>query len=488
MTEPAASPRPQLSSGATFPAGFAWGVATAAYQIEGAVNEGGRGPSIWDTFSHQAGTTINGDNGDIACDHYHRWETDLDLMAQLGIPSYRLSLSWSRLQPAGTGPLNAEGVRFYRDLLAGCIARGITPYVTLYHWDLPQALQDDGGWPARQTAYRFGDYAGLVADALGDLAEHWITINEPMCAAFLGHSWGMQAPGFKDDSLAVPAAHHLLLAHGLALAEFRTRRPGTKLGITNIIGNLNPATDSQADRDATDYWDAVSNRIFLDPVYRGRYADSTIAAYGKYGLTATGEGAGAGDLVQPGDLDIISAPGDFAGVNHYTNMLVSAGPGADGTPNWTHVQPAPSSFGWSNTPGALKAVLARVAAEYTKLPLYVTENGVTFHDYVDPNGEVRDPRRIDYLRGYISAVGEAITAGVDVRGYFAWSFMDNFEWAEGYDKRFGLVYVDYGTQTRIPKQSAYWYRDTIAAHSAGTGSAGTDSAATATPVTAGATA
>ncbi|WP_307000412.1 glycoside hydrolase family 1 protein [Arthrobacter sp. V1I7] len=286
-------------------------------------------------------------------------------------------------------------------------------------------------------------------------------------------------PGFKDDSLAVPAAHHLLLAHGLALGEFRARRPKAKVGITNIVGNLNPATDTEADRQATEYWDAVSNRIFLDPVYRGRYADTTIAAYGRYGLTATGEDAGPRDLVQPGDLAIISAPGDFAGVNHYTNMLVSAGPGDGAAPNWTHVQPAPSSFGWSNTPEALKAVLKRVASEYTGLPLYVTENGVTFHDYVDPNGEVRDPERIDYLRGYISAVGEAIADGVDVRGYFAWSFMDNFEWAEGYDKRFGLVYVDYGTQTRIPKQSAYWYRDTIAAVRGATAQA-------ATPVTAGA--
>lgn len=463
MTQPAASARPELSTHASFPANFAWGVATAAYQIEGGVTEGGRGPSIWDTFSHQPGTTLRGDNGDIACDHYHRWEADLDLMAELGIPSYRLSLSWSRLQPTGTGPLNPEGVAFYRNLLAGCAARGITPYVTLYHWDLPQPLQDDGGWPARRTAYRFGEYAGLVAEALGDLAEHWITINEPMCAAFLGHSWGMQAPGIKDDSLAVPAAHHLLLAHGLALAEFRARRPAAKVGITNLIGNLNPATGSPTDRAATDYWDAIGNRIFLDPVYRGRYADSTLAVYGQYGLTATGEGAAAGDLVQPGDLAIISAPGDFAGVNHYTNMLVSASPSASGAPNWEHVQPTPSSFGWSDTPEALKAVLKRVASEYTDLPLFVTENGISLNDYVDPNGEVRDSERIDYLRGYVSAVGEAIADGVDVRGYFAWSFMDNFEWAEGYDKRFGLVFIDYGTQTRTPKQSAYWYRDTIAA-------------------------
>ncbi|WP_026554535.1 GH1 family beta-glucosidase [Arthrobacter sp. 35W] len=478
MTQASTTAHPELSARATFPAGFAWGVATAAYQIEGAVAEGGRGPSIWDSFSHQSGTTIHGDTGDIACDHYHRWEGDLDLMAELGIPSYRLSLSWSRLQPTGTGPLNPEGVAFYRNLLAGCAARGITPYVTLYHWDLPQPLQDDGGWPARHTASRFGDYAGLVADALGHLAEHWITINEPMCAAFLGHSWGMQAPGSKDDRLAVRAAHHLLLAHGLALAAFRERRPEAKVGITNIIGNLNPATQSEADRLATEHWDAVSNRIFLDPVYRGRYADSTVAAYGQYGLTATGEGAGGGDLVQPGDLALISAPGDFAGINHYTNMLVAAGDDT-GTPNWQHVRPTPSSFGWSDTPEALKTVLKRVASEYTSLPLYVTENGITLHDYVDPNGEVRDTERIHYLRGYISAVGEAIADGVDVRGYFAWSFMDNFEWAEGYDKRFGLVFVDYGTQRRIPKQSAHWYGGMIAAQQDGVRPARSTAGATA---------
>ena len=355
----------------SLPADFVWGVATAAYQIEGGVTEGGRGPSIWDTFSHTPGKTLHGDTGDIACDHYHRWETDLDLMAELGIPAYRLSLSWSRLQPAGTGALNPEGVAFYRNLLRGAVDRGITPYVTLYHWDLPQPLQDAGGWPERATAYRFGEYAALVAGALGDLAEHWITINEPICASFLSYSWGMQAPGFTDTGLAVRAAHHLLLAHGLALRALRDHRPGARVGITNLIGNLTPATDSTTDIAAVRSWDAQSNRLFLDPVYLGRYSGAVIEALGAYGITADEV---AGGLVQPGDLELISAPTDFAGVNHYTNMIVRADPTAANGISWEHVTPAPTSFGWSNTPEALTAVLLRVA-EISGLPLYVTESG-----------------------------------------------------------------------------------------------------------------
>ena len=451
---------------AAFPPDFAWGVATAAYQIEGGVAEGGRGVSIWDTFSHTPGKMLHGDTGDVACDHYHRWEGDLDLMAELGIPSYRLSLSWTRLQPTGAGELNPEGVEFYRALLAGARERGIEPYITLYHWDLPQTLQDAGGWPARETAHRFGEYAGLVADALGDLAEHWITINEPWCASFLGHSWGMQAPGHTDEEEAVRAAHHLLLAHGLALAEFRRRRPEAKVGITNILSQVRPLTDSADDLAAAAEMDVRANRLFLDPVYRGAYTPEVLAVFGKYGLTTglTGEATDDG-LVRPGDLALISAPGDFAGINHYTNFLVSRD---ESSPfngiRLQQAEPIVTTFGWSNTPEALRNILVRASKEYTGLPLYVTENGAAFHDYVNPDGEVRDTERTDYLRGYIGAVGEAIAAGADVRGYFAWSFLDNFEWAEGFDKRFGLVFVDYGTQKRTPKRSAHWYRELIAEH------------------------
>jgi beta-glucosidase len=451
--------RPSSSERGSLPADFVWGVATAAYQIEGGVAEGGRGPSIWDTFSHTPGKTLHGDPGDVACDHYHRWTTDLDLMAELGIPAYRLSLSWSRLQPGGTGPLNPQGVAFYRNLLRGAVDRGITPYVTLYHWDLPQELQDAGGWPERETAYRFGEYAALVADALGDLADTWITINEPICASFLSYSWGMQAPGLTDTGLAVRAAHHLLLAHGLALRAFRERRPSTRIGITNLIGNLTPATDSTADAAAVRSWDAQSNRLFLDPVYLGRYSEAVVDALGQYGLTVDEV---PGGLVRPGDLELISAPTDFAGVNHYTNMIVRADPTAANGISWEHVTPTPTSFGWSDTPEALTAVLLRVA-QISGLPLYVTESGASFHDYVTPDAMVHDPERIAYLDGYTGAVGRAVAAGADVRGYFAWSFLDNFEWAEGYSKRFGLVYVDYRTQDRIPKDSARWYSELIAA-------------------------
>jgi beta-glucosidase len=444
---------------------FVWGVATAAYQIEGGAAEGGRGPSIWDTFVRAPDAIFHGDDGDITCDHYHRWESDLDLMAELGIPAYRLSLSWARLQPAGSGPLNPEGVRFYRALLTGCRARGIEPYVTLYHWDLPQPLQDAGGWPQRATAERFGAYAALVADQLGDLAAHWITINEPWCAAVLGHAWGMQAPGHTDLTEAARAAHHLLLAHGLALAAFRERRPDAKLGITNILGNLTPFADTPEDRRATAAVDVRMNRLFLEPLYNCRYGEDVVAELGAHGLTDHETGGG---LVRPGDLARIAAPTDFVGVNHYTNLRIRHDPSAsrDGV-QMIPVEPAPTSFGWSDTPSALRDVLLRVAREFTPLPIHVTENGAAFADYPTPDGEVRDPERVHYLAGYTAGVAEAVAAGADVRGYFVWSFLDNFEWSHGFSKRFGLVYVDYPTQRRIPKQSAYWYRDLIANHRSG---------------------
>ena len=286
------------------PDGFVFGVATAAFQIEGGVAEGGRGPSIWDAFTMQPGAIHHGETAEVACDHYHRWESDLDLMAELGIPAYRLSLSWSRLQPTGEGPLNPEGVAFYRDLLRGCRARGIEPYVTLYHWDQPQPLEDAGGWPARRTAELFGEYAGLVADALGDLAEHWITVNEPVCASFLSYWWGMQAPGRTDLTEAVRAAHHLLLGHGLALRAFRDRRPEAKLGITNLVSNLAPASSSAEDAAATAALDIRFNRVFLEPVYHGSYGADVAAVFADQGLTADETDDG---LVRRGDLALISA-------------------------------------------------------------------------------------------------------------------------------------------------------------------------------------
>ena len=458
MTEPRRlSSTPHLDPSA-FPADFRWGLATAAYQIEGGAFEGGRGASIWDTFSHTPGLTNHGDTGDIACDHFHRWEADLDLLASLGVTDYRLSVSWSRLQPSGSGELNAAAVDFYAALLGGLRERGIRPLVTLYHWDLPQPLESAGGWPARETAYRFADYARRTVQALGHLADEWVTLNEPWCSAFLGYGYGAHAPGRTSMTDAVAAAHHLNLAHGLAVAQMRAVQPTARIGITNIVQDFVAATGTELDLAATTRLDAANNRVFLDPVYLGDYSASVREVLEPMGLA---------EVIQDGDLAIISAPTDYAGINHYQRLLVSHEDGA-GPFNLVEraAEPATTSFGWSVVPESLSAVLRRVASDFTPLPIYVTESGASFHDYVDPNGEVVDTERVDYLHGYLAAAGEAIAAGVDLRGYYAWSFLDNFEWAEGYSKRFGLVYVDYRTQERIPKLSAHWYQRLIAEHQA----------------------
>ena len=438
-----------------FPVDFRWGVATAAHQIEGGVHEGGRGTSIWDTFASD-GLTLNGDNGDIACDHYNRWASDLDLMASLGIRDYRLSLSWARLQPTGKGELNPEGVAFYTDLLTGLRERGIRPLVTLYHWDLPQPLEDAGGWPSRETAHRFEDYAARTVRTLGHLADDWITINEPWCIAFLGYGRGAHAPGKKDPSLAVAAAHHVNLAHGLAVRAIRSIDPSLRVGNSTIITDIVPLGPRPEDAAAARRLDAMSNRIFLDPVYLGGYSDAVRELFDPLGLDG---------LIEDGDLETISQPLDFVGVNHYQRVVAWA----DEDGSWLRVgerpaEPATTSFGWSVVPDSLRSVLLRVSREFSTLPIYITENGASFHDYVDPNGEVKDPDRIAYLRGYLAAAARAIGEGVNLQGYYAWSFLDNFEWAEGYSKRFGLVYVDYRTQERIPKASAHWYAGQIALH------------------------
>lgn len=450
------SAEPTLADIPAFPADFRWGFATAAYQIEGAATEGGRGPSIWDTFAHTPGLSFHGDTGDIACDHYHRWRADLDLLRDLGATDYRLSVSWSRLQPPGEGDLNPEAVAFYRAVLAGLRERGIRPLVTLYHWDLPQPLEGAGGWPVRATAERFADYAERTVRALGDLADDWVTLNEPWCSSFLGYGYGAHAPGRTEPAAAVAAAHHLNLAHGLALPRMRAVHPGARIGITNIVTDVVAATDSAADRAAAVRVDAGSNRFFLDPVYLGRYSDAVHEAFPT--LRAH---------IHEGDLDLIAAPVDYAGINHYQRVLVHHEDGAgmlDAVE--TPAEPATTSFGWSVTPDAFGAVLRRVAREFTTLPIHVTESGASYHDYVDPEGVVADVERVAYLRGYLDAAAEAIRDGVDLAGYYAWSFLDNFEWAEGYSKRFGLVYVDYRTQERIPKLSAHWYRRAIAEHRA----------------------
>lgn len=443
-----------------FPRDFRWGVATAAYQIEGGAREGGRGTSIWDTFAATDGLVRNGDTADIADDHYHRWQADLDLMASLGITHYRMSLAWSRLQPSGIGDLNPHGVAYYRELLTGMRERSIEPLVTLYHWDLPQPLEDAGGWANRDTAHRFAEYASRVVSELGYLASDWITINEPWCVSFLGYGTGAHAPGKKDTRLAVAAAHHTNLAHGLALAAIRMVDPALRVSNSNLVTDLVPATDSDADLAAVARLDAMNNRIFLDPVYTGEYSAAVHELFDDFGLR---------EVIHEGDLELIGRPVDFMGLNHYQRIVVSADDAA-GYLRLTErpAEPATTSFGWSVVPDSLRSVLERIAREFTTLPIYVTENGASFDDYADPNGSVNDPDRVAYLEGYLEAAAEAISSGVNLRGYYAWSFLDNYEWAEGYSKRFGLVYVDYPTQTRIPKQSAHWYRQLIADHTAAT--------------------
>jgi beta-glucosidase len=431
----------------TFPPGFRFGAATAAYQIEGAVHEDGRGESIWDTFCRVPGAIANGDSGDVACDHYHRWESDLDLMASLGLESYRFSIGWPRVQPDGSGPLNPAGVRFYRRLLEGLLERNIEPLVTLYHWDLPQPLQDAGGWARRETAERFAEYAGHMARELGDLVTAWITHNEPWVVSFIGHAQGRFAPGLRDWATAVAVSHHVLLSHGLAVDAL----PGS-VGITL---NLAPAIAvGPGDEDAARIWDGHINRWFLDPVLRGSYPDDMLALYE--------ERLGPLDAIRDGDLETIARPIDFLGVNYYFPARVRAS--ADSEPLGLELVPGPAprtAMGWEVSPEGFHDLLVRLGRDYD-VPIAVTENGAAFEDPPADDGIVEDPDRTAYLQGHVDAVARAIADGVDVRRYFAWSLMDNFEWAEGYAKRFGIVHVDYETQRRTVKRSGVWYRDLIA--------------------------
>lgn len=440
-----------------FPESFVWGLATAAQQIEGGVAKGGRGPSIWDTFAHTPGKTHHGDDADVACDHYHRWPQDVALLGELGIPAYRLSVSWARLQPTGHGDLNPAGVEFYRQLLGSLTDAGIRPFVTLYHWDLPQPLEDDGGWVSRQTAELFADFVGRTVRALGDLVSDWITINESWCQSFLGYGYGVHAPGRADLTAAVAAAHHLNVAHGLAVQQIRQIAPSASVGVTDIVTDLVPASESPEDVAAVDRLDAVNTRMFLDAHHRGEYGAGVRATLALFGLD---------DVVRPGDLAIAGVATDFVGVNHYQRVVV--GHNADGGPFQVRerpAEPAATSFGWSVVPDSLRSVLVRVNDEYANgRPIYVTESGASFEDYATPDGQVHDPERVSYLRSYLNAAGQAIDEGANLAGYFAWSFLDNYEWAEGYSKRFGLVHVDYSTQTRTPKDSAHWYSGLIAAH------------------------
>jgi beta-glucosidase len=443
-----------------FPESFVWGAATAAYQIEGAVDEGGRGVSIWDTFSHTPGKVAGGDTGDVAIDHYHRMDADLDLAATLGLDGYRFSIAWPRIQPEGKGRANPDGLHFYSRLVDGLLERGITPFPTLYHWDLPQTLEDAGGWPARDTAGRFADYAEIVHRALGDRVEHWTTLNEPFVSSMIGYAQGRHAPGRTDPADALRAAHHLLLGHGLAAQAVRG---GLGTADVGIVLNLHPVrladpdAATEADRDVADRVDRVANRLFCDPVLLGRHDAS---------LTELFSRLGADDVVRDGDLATIAQPLDYLGVNYYFPHIVSAG--TEQTPNQfvgaedavTHSPGPTTDMDWPIVPDALTELLLRLRDDYPAVPLYITENGVAYDDPVEPDG-VHDQRRIAYLEQHIAAVARAVDAGVDVRGYFLWSLFDNFEWAEGYAKRFGIVHVDYETQVRTPKDSFAWYQAVI---------------------------
>jgi beta-glucosidase len=436
-----------------FPEGFLWGAATAAYQVEGAVQEDGRRPSIWDIFSHTPGKTFHGDTGDIACDQYHRFEADLDLLVELGIPAYRFSVAWPRVIPSGRGAINQAGLDYYRRLVDGLLQRGITPVLTLYHWDLPQALQDEGGWTRRDTAQAFAGYTAAVYRALGDRVPFWITLNEPWCSAFVGYLQGRHAPGWRDEAAALTAAHHLLLGHGLAVQALRDLGGKKEIGIVLNLASQVPASDDPADLAATRRIDGNENRFFLDPLFRSSYPEDMVEYYSVVSDFS---------FIQDGDFSLIAAPLDFLGINYYEQHIVRADPQNCERGAIIEVPPGPRTDGNIGiNPSGLTELLIRVKNEYTALPLYVTESGIALHDYVDPEGRVDDVERIAYYDAHFRAAHAAIEQGVNLRGYFTWSLLDDFEWALGYSMRFGLVYVDYRTQTRIPKLSAHWYHEVI---------------------------
>jgi len=450
-----------------FPADFMWGTATAAYQIEGAVDADGRTPSIWDTFSHTPGTVVEGHTGDQATDHYHRYRDDVALMKSLGLKAYRFSIAWPRVQPGGSGPASQAGLDFYRNLVDELLAAGIEPWVTLYHWDLPQELEDAGGWPVRDTAGRFADYAGIVHSALGDRVRYWTTLNEPWCSAFLGYSSGVHAPGRHEPASAVRAAHHLMLGHGLAAQAIRSNNPASDVGISLNLYAVSPASESAADLDAARRIDGLGNRLFLDPILLGKYPSDV--------MTDLQDICDFGH-VRDGDLRTISAPLAMLGINYYSRHVVAApDPSVPAPTYWRDQANWPGSenvrfvgqglprtaMDWEIDPPGLVETLRRVHAEYPELPLYITENGAAFDDRIGADGAVDDPERVAYLDGHLRACHEALAAGIPLRGYFCWSLLDNYEWAWGYTRRFGLVFVDYPTQRRIPKTSARWYADVI---------------------------
>jgi beta-glucosidase len=450
-----------------FPDGFTWGAATAAYQIEGAATADGKGPSVWDTFSHTPGQVRGGDTGDVACDSYHRYREDIALIAALGLRSYRFSISWPRIQPGGRGPVNQRGLDYYRALLDALGEHGIEATATLYHWDLPQELQDEGGWAVRATAERFAEYAALAAEALGGRVSRWITLNEPQVVSANGYRHGEHAPGLRDPAAAAAATHHLLLGHGLATRALRAAG-AAEVGITldlapvRVLGDAGTAELERA-RLITD---AAANGLYLEPVLHGRYPEHAPDAYRP-----------PAGLIADGDLETISAPIDFLGVNYYQPVFLRAGdpedlrryevPARCGVAGVVEYRPGElerTSMGWLVDPTGLHQILVDVSRQAPGLRLYVTENGCAAEDYVNPDGEVNDLERVRYLHTHLEAAARAIKDGANLAGYFVWSLLDNFEWAWGYQKRFGIVFVDFGTQRRIPKASAAFYAGVVKAN------------------------
>ena len=446
---------------AELPAGFVWGAATSSYQIEGALAADGRRPCIWDTFAGTPGKTWKGESGDPGCDHYHRYADDVRMMAGIGLKAYRFSVAWPRVQPTGSGPVNAAGVAFYDRLVDALLASGIDPWPTLYHWDLPQDLQDVGGWAERDTAARFADYVGLVAQTIGDRVRHWSTLNEPWCSAFEGHMSGRHAPGIQNPVTAVRALHHLLLGHGLAVARLRAHG-ATDIGISLNLIPCEPADDSPGARDAARLVDGQANRVFLDPLLRGRYPDDVIADFAR---------AGAELPIVGDDAHVIAAPINWVGVNYYAPHIVAPGPDPRRPSPFipgdaiTQVRSTENvtALGWPVRPPSFANLLRRLQRDYA-MPLFIHENGAAYNDVVSPDGTVDDADRVGYYARHLDVVRAVVREGVDLRGYFAWSLMDNYEWAEGYKMRFGIVHVDFATQRRTLKSSARWYSKLIKAH------------------------
>jgi len=433
-----------------FPAGFAWGTATAAYQIEGGAAEGGRGPSIWDTFARQPGRILDGSSGDVSCDHFHLYRQDFELMRDLGLRHYRFSIAWPRILPAGLGTPNPAGLDFYERLVDCMRENGIEPYATLYHWDLPQPLQEKGGWAQRNTADRFVEYVDIVTRRLGNKIRFWMTHNEPWVAAFVGHLYASHAPGLSDLRTALAAAHTILLSHGRAVPVIRANAgAAAKVGIVHNLEWVEPASRREEDRAAAGRHDGAFNRWFLDPIFKGSYPPDIVEWYGR-----------AVPAVQQGDLEAMKAPIDFLGVNYYTRRIIAH----DASGDFLHARRISYPFvphadyeEWEVSPEGLYRVLVRVSEDYGRPVLYVTENGTPLPDAIGPDRACHDPARIDYLARHAAGIWQAIQDGADVRGYFVWSMMDNFEWNLGYTKRFGLVHVDFKSQKRTVKDSGRWF-------------------------------